>query len=427
MNSRAEQYYPTYNFKPEYRDVVLLEFEEAQKIANGQMKVYGQVANILLAVVTILIPLLFNEGKIISFNLIKENALFFSIILFFFGAFLLRYFVDLQKQITINARKVVTLRTMLGLDYGNIHLTIPHWRVEGATNPFVIKYFNGWFMFQSMPFWVLTLAVNTIWWVTTREMPFFNILFQVPWYIGNVLITLIYIYIFRRYLNDSHETNFLNFGRLLARLIRFNLLKNFEYIIYRAKLEVVEMSRLKVDFENLKSILIDIEDKTFNSNKGISIKALIRGFISQIKPLKKKLGLIESGGSTITMQLARTLFIPSNQNKYLRKFFEIWLSLWLQREFSKQEILNIYIVSVRYSHGVMGLSKAIKYFYGNLNKKKLSPEESFILVERLSNVTGSFKKERIDYLIRKSTIALNEREIANMYEKLIEQQKIKWS
>jgi len=47
LDSKAEQYYPTYTFKPENRDVVLLEFEEAQKIANGQTKVYGQVTNIL--------------------------------------------------------------------------------------------------------------------------------------------------------------------------------------------------------------------------------------------------------------------------------------------------------------------------------------------------------------------------------------------
>jgi penicillin-binding protein 1A len=75
MDSKAEQYYPTYNFIPENRDVVLLEFDEAQKIANGQTKVYGQVTNILLAVVTVLIPLFFNQDKETdhTFNLIKEN------------------------------------------------------------------------------------------------------------------------------------------------------------------------------------------------------------------------------------------------------------------------------------------------------------------------------------------------------------------
>lgn len=433
MDSKAEQYYPTYTFKPENRDVVLLEFEEAQKIANGQTKVYGQVTNILLAVVTVLIPLFFNQDKETNqtFNFIKENALFFSTIIFLFGALLLRYFVDLQKQITINGRKVVTLRTMLGLDYGHIHLTLPNWRVEGATNPFAIKYFNGWLMFQSMPFWVLTIGVNAIWWLTTNDRPAYpisindKILIYIPWLTGNAIISIAYLFVFRRNLNDTHETSFLNIGRFLASLIRFKLIENFEYTIYRAKLEVVEMSRLNVNFENIKSILIDIEDKSFYTNKGVSLKAIIRGSISQVKPFRKAFRLIESGGSTITMQLARTLFIPSNQNKYLRKIFEIWIALWLQRKFTKQEILNLYIVSVRYDYGVMGLSKAIKHFYGNIKRKTLTSEESFVLVERLSNVTGTHRQDRIDYLIAKSTVMLDSNKINNIYQTLKGQGKIK--
>lgn len=426
MDTKAEQYYPSYTFKPENRDVVLLEFEEAQKIANSQTKVYGQVTNILLAVITVLIPLFFSQEKETNqtFNIIKENALFFSTIIFLFGALLLRYFVDLQKQITINGRKLVTLRTMLGLDYGHIHLTLPNWRVEGATNPFTIKYFNGWLMFQSMPFWVLTIGVNAIWWLTTKDRNVHSIsindtpLFTISWLTGNVIITITYLLVFRRNLNDTHETSFLNIGRFIASLMRFKLVENFEYTIYRAKLEVFEMSRLNVNFENLKSILIDIEDKCFYTNKGVSIKALLRGAISQIKYLKKVFHLIESGGSTITMQLARTLFIPSNQNKYIRKIFEIWIAIWLNRKFTKQEILNLYIVSVRYDYAVMGLSKAIKHFYGNINKKILTPEESFVLVERLSNVTGTHKQERINYLINKSTVELDLSKINRIYQTL---------
>ena len=170
METKAEQYYPTY--KSEHRDVLLIEFEEAQKIANGQTKVYGQVTHILLAILTLSFTFFLNqdENKLFTaLEFIFSNSLLFALILFVFGAMLLRYFVDLQKQITINARKVVTLRTLLGLDYGNIQLTLPNWRVEGATNPFAIKYFNGWLNFQSMPFWLLTISINTIWWLTTRD------------------------------------------------------------------------------------------------------------------------------------------------------------------------------------------------------------------------------------------------------------------
>jgi penicillin-binding protein 1A len=203
------------------------------------------------------------------------------------------------------------------------------------------------------------------------------------------------------------------------------LIENFEYVIYRAKLEVVEISRINVNFESLKSILIDIEDKSFYTNNGVSIKSIIRATISQVKFLRNAFGLLESGGSTITMQLARTLFIPTNQNKYIRKFFEIWISLWLQRSFTKQEILNLYIASVRYDYGVLGLSKAIKHFYGNLNNKILTPEECFVLIERLSNVTGTLRKERIKYLISKSSVNLDVGKIFDIYLTLKDQGKIK--
>ena len=56
------------------------------------------------------------------------------------------------------------------------------------------------------------------------------------------------------------------------------------------------MSRLNVNFESLKSILVDIEDKSFYTNKGVSIKAIMRGSISQFKALRKAFRLIESGG-----------------------------------------------------------------------------------------------------------------------------------
>ena len=124
FNNKSEQYYPTY--KAADRDILLIEFEEAQKIANSQTKAYGQVANLLVAAVIAIIPFFLGQDEEKTNQILKNiqsNPLLFCLIVFLFGAFLLRYFVDLQKQITINARKVATLRTMLGLDYGAIHLT----------------------------------------------------------------------------------------------------------------------------------------------------------------------------------------------------------------------------------------------------------------------------------------------------------------
>lgn len=222
--TNREQYFPTYTFND--RDILLIEFEKAYQIANGQTKIYGQLTNIIIAICAIIIPLFLDGiGDYQKFIILKKYSIELSTIIIVSGALLLRYFVDLQIQITINARKAVTLRTMLGLNYGNIQLTLPNWRVEGASNPFTLKLFNGWFSFQAIPFIVLTFTSNLIWYLATNGRELWDIkLFAdynlyYPWWIGNVLITIIYLYIFRTNLNDRHESNYLNIVKIISKIL----------------------------------------------------------------------------------------------------------------------------------------------------------------------------------------------------------------
>ena len=431
MDTKAEQFYPTYTSQE--RDILLLEFEEAQKIANGQSKVYGQITNILLAIATLAFSLFLNSDnreENETKNFLVSNSILLATLLGFFGAILLRYFVDLQKQITVNARKVVTLRTMLGLDYGHIHLTLPNWSVEGATNPFVIKYFYGWLNFKSIPFWLLTVSINIIWWISTHNHPTFEFKFNsvdyvLPWFFGNVLISVIYIIAFRVFLYDRHENPYLSLVKNICWLLRIKLLKNFEYILYRAKLSYLELDRLNIQYPNLKHTLIRIEENNFYSNRGFSLKALFRAFLSQSKFFRKKYGIIKSGGSTITMQLARTLFIPSQQNKYLRKIGEIMISLWLNRQFGKDEILRLYIASVRYERGILGLAEALRYFFDDLRDHELTKEESLFLIERLSNINSKINWSRIEFLRQKVNPEIDPTELKKIYNRLVTAGKLK--
>ncbi|TFD97330.1 penicillin-binding protein 1A [Dysgonomonas capnocytophagoides] len=426
MNNR-EQYFPTYTFND--RDILLIEFEKAYQIANGQTKIYGQLTNILIAICAIIIPL-FLDGieDYQKFMILKKYSIELSTIIIVSGALLLRYFVDLQIQITINARKAVTLRTMLGLNYGNIQLTLPNWRVEGASNPFTLKLFNGWFSFQAIPFVVLTLTSNLIWYLSTNGKELWDIkLFAdntlyIPWWIGNVLITIIYLYIFRTNLNDRHESNYLNIVKIISKILNIKLLKNIEYIIYRAKLSYIEIERLNVDYSVLTKYLVEIEEHNFyNNSKGYSIRSLLRGVLSQFPYFRKKWSLIKSGGSTITMQLVRTLFIPSNQNEYKRKILEILLSPWISKQFSKKEILKLYVASVQYERGINGLISAIKYFFAsNIENKELTKEESFFLVERLSNITSTYNFERINMLLKRISFSIDKNEIEKIYNEMRE-------
>ena len=420
-----QQHYPTYSFKE--RDVVLAEFEEAQRIANTQSKLYGQLANFLIAFVTIGITVLLktvDSPSSDALSLLKENIILLDIFLALITLVIFRYFIELQRTIVINSRKVVTLRRMLGLDYGHLQLTLPNWRVEGATNPFVIRLFPGWTKFGSSPFWTLVLALNIIWYLSFPVIG--NEWIKTNWWVISLLLTLFYSFTFRIQLHDNHETLYLSFIKVLSKIIGIQLIKDFEYTLYRSKLSVQEKHRLKFNTQSLEKVLIEIEDKRFKNHKGVDLKALVRSILSQSSCYRQKKGLLKSGGSTITMQLCRTLFIPSNQKQITRKIIEILLALWIENQFSKKEILGFYLNSVRFEKSINGIIKATKYFFPNKKNKTLNNEESFFLVERLSNVSSTYRKERIDKLhsIVSQTIELNKSDIYKIYEQVEKENKI---
>lgn len=412
-----QQYYPTYNYTE--RDIVLVEFEEAQKIANSQSKLYGQLANFLIAFVTIGITLLLKAIDNSTNQLIvvvKQNVILFNVFLGIIGLVILRYFIELQRTIVINSRKVITLRRMLGLDYGYLQLTIPNWRVEGATNPFEIKLFPGWLKFSSSPFWIITITLNIFWYLSFLSIN--NDFITKYWYVINILITIFYAFIFRLQLNEIHESFYLLIVKNISNLLKIKLIKNFEYILYRSKLSVNERDRLNYKTHNVEQLLIAIEDSRFYKHKGIDFKSILRSVLSLSKIYRKKKGLLKSGGSTITMQLCRTLLIPSNQNKIRRKAIEILLSIWCERQFSKTNILAFYLTSVRFEKRINGIIAATKYFFPNKKEKTYSNEEAFFLIERLSNISSTYRKERIKSLFDRipSSIQINWKLLLSIYE-----------
>ena len=95
---------------------------------------------------------------------------------------------------------------------------------------------------------------------------------------------------------------------------------------------------------------------------------------------------ILGGGSTITLQLAGTLYADRRDISFRRKFVELWWALQLERRFSKQEILEMYMNRMIMGPGVFGVEAASKYFFGH-SAKNISIAEAAILVIQLSSPT----------------------------------------
>jgi len=294
---------------------------------------------------------------------------------------------------------------MLGLDYGTQQLVLPNWRVEGASNPFSIRLFPGWFTSTAYPFWILVLSsVSAFLYLLPPLIIKSNDFLLKDLSIhafnidpherttGTILSILWAIYLgfsFRRALYDSNENLILVLTCFIARFLRVRLVESFEYSIYRARLAYYELLRLRIATDSLKPFLIQFEDRTFHKNPGLSIRGIARA----IKDYLVR-GRI-SGGSTLTQQLVRTLFIVDYYKTLRRKLIEMPLALWATSQFSKKEILDLYIASVKYERGVLGLAAALRFFFPSDPMDKISKAKAFFLAERVSNTRSRILTDRL--------------------------------
>lgn len=136
--------------------------------------------------------------------------------------------------------------------------------------------------------------------------------------------------------------------------------------------EVGEKRRTPVKYQDIPQPYIDAllsaEDAQFYSHHGVSIKGLMRAF-SQILMS----GDIQGGGSTITMQVARNFFLTKRQ-EFKRKFNEILLALRIERELSKEQILELYVNVIFLGNRAYGIQAAAQVYYGHTLDRLTVPQ-----------------------------------------------------
>ncbi len=118
--------------------------------------------------------------------------------------------------------------------------------------------------------------------------------------------------------------------------------------------------------------IISIEDHRFFQHHGIDLQAIARAFL---RNLRARTTL--EGGSTITQQTAKVLFL-SPERTYSRKLKEALLTIQLERQYTKREILERYVNLIYYGHGAYGIETAAQTYF-NKSAKDLDLSESAIL------------------------------------------------
>lgn len=147
----------------------------------------------------------------------------------------------------------------------------------------------------------------------------------------------------------------------------------------------------------LVNAFVAIEDRSFFEHGGIDGKGLLRAVWSNVRA-----GGVRAGGSTITQQLAKNLFL-SNQRTIKRKAQELLLSLWLEQKFTKEQILTLYLNRVYFGGGAYGVDAASRKFFGHA-ASNMSIAESAVLAglvkapSRLAphiNPEGAWERARV--------------------------------
>ncbi|NLY75234.1 MAG: PBP1A family penicillin-binding protein [Firmicutes bacterium] len=131
----------------------------------------------------------------------------------------------------------------------------------------------------------------------------------------------------------------------------------------------------------MKKAIINTEDNRFYEHSGIDLKAIARAFWVDIKGR----GYIE-GGSTITQQLARNVLL-TQKKAFSRKIQEAFLAISIERNYTKDEILERYLNQIYFGHGSYGVEAASRFFFGK-SVTELEPHQMALLAGLPKNPSG---------------------------------------
>ena len=143
--------------------------------------------------------------------------------------------------------------------------------------------------------------------------------------------------------------------------------------------ELFVQKRVFVELEkipgHMQNAIIASEDQRFTEHWGLSLRSVARALVVNILSLSYRQGF-----STLTQQLARNLYKSIGfEDSVLRKVKEVITAVQIERTYTKEEILEMYLNTVHFGHGTYGVEAATKRFFGK-ESNKLTVDESALLV-----------------------------------------------
>lgn len=148
---------------------------------------------------------------------------------------------------------------------------------------------------------------------------------------------------------------------------------------------------------SLKRAVIASEDANFSDHDGVDWEALQKAYEKNNKKHK-----VVGGGSTITQQLAKNLFL-SGSRSYVRKGQEVIIAFMLETLMSKERILELYLNVVEYGRGIFGAEAAARHYF-NTTAARLGPAQAARLAVMLPNPRYYDRHRDTRYLARRTSL-----------------------
>jgi membrane peptidoglycan carboxypeptidase len=150
----------------------------------------------------------------------------------------------------------------------------------------------------------------------------------------------------------------------------------------------------------LRNAVVAIEDERFYQHKGVDAESIIRALVTNVKTQQTTQGF-----STITMQLVGNLYLDRTDLSFSRKFDEMALALQLERRYSKEEILDLYLNTVYFGSNAYGVQAAAKTYF-NKEPADLTLAEAALIAGLPQAPTGYSPRKHADKALERRNLVI---------------------
>ncbi len=232
------------------------------------------------------------------------------------------------------------------------------------------------------------LAENEIAYLLNKILPAIK-----KWKIYSLIIYLLFIIYFSQ---PSFEIPLLEYSHV--RITSLMEQRAIEHgLLFYPKESWVDIDKVN---PNLLKSIICMEDDAFFQHKGIDWTQL-----DDALKLNKRKKRIIRGGSTLTMQLAKNLYLNTGRN-FIRKAKEMLITFRMEKEISKRTILQDYINEIEWGNGIFGIKEAAKKYF-NKTPANLTLDQCARLAAVIPSPLEHAPNKNTGYVLRRSSIILS--------------------